>query len=236
MTSPDSASHADIKILTSNSTHGVLSALIPAFERTSGHRVEVSADTAKAMLERIRNGEHADIAILLTPAIDELTRLGTIAPASRRPFARSRIGVAVLAGAPHPDISTVDVLRRTLLAASSVAHTVHGASGQYVPTLLQRLGIADQVGPRTVTRPGGLIGKVVAAGEAELAVQQISELLEVPGIEVVGPLPQEVQKVFETSAGIFSGSRQQAAAQALLRFFATAEAAAAFRTKGLEPA
>ncbi|MCW5603187.1 MAG: substrate-binding domain-containing protein [Burkholderiales bacterium] len=235
MTTSNPVTGTEIRTLTSNSTHTVLAALAQDFERATGHRLSVSADTAKGMLARIKGGETADVAVLLTPAIDELTQLGKISPASRRPFARSRIGVAVLAGAPKPDISSVDALRRTLLDAKSVAHTVHGASGMYVPTLLERLGIADKVKPKTVTRPGGLIGKVVATGEAEVAVQQISELLAVPGIEVVGPLPDEVQKVFETTAGIFADTGQRTAAEALLRFFGEPDSAATFRANGLEP-
>jgi molybdate transport system substrate-binding protein len=159
-----------------------------------------------------------------------------VEPAGRRLFARSRVGVAVRAGAPHPDISTVDAFRRTLLAARAIAHTVHGASGMYVPTLLERLGIAAEMKPKTVTRPGGFIGVVVASGEAEIAVQQISELLAVPGIELVGPLPDEVQKVFETAAGMFADTKNRDRAQALLRFFSAPQCAKTFVEKGLEQA
>ena len=221
-------------MLTSNATHSVLDALALAFERATGHGVSVKSDSAKVMLARIKSGETADIAVLLAPAIDELAKLGAIAAASRRPFARSRIGIAVLAGAPKPDISTVDALKRALLDARSIAHTVNGASGMYFPKLIERLGIAEQVRNKTVTRPGGLIGKVVAAGEAEIAFQQISELLDVRGIELVGPLPREVQMIVESAAGIFTHSNQPAASQELLQFFTTPDSASVLEAKGLE--
>ena len=186
------------------------------------------------MLRRIHGGETADVAVLNAPHLDELTTAGTIDPATRAAFARSYIGVAVRKGSPRPDVSTVDALRRALLAANGVAHTVHGASGMYVPALLERLGIADRV--RTVTRPGGLIAKVVAAGEADIAVQQVSELLAVPDVEIVGLLPAEVQKTFESAMGVFSASRNRGESEALLRFFADASNAAIFEQHGLEQA
>ncbi|MGH8616912.1 MAG: substrate-binding domain-containing protein [Burkholderiales bacterium] len=230
----DPASNA-IKVLASNSTRATLEeALAPAFEQATGYKVELHYDSAKAMLARIKDGETADIAILGTAVIEDLTALGRIASGTKRPFARSRVGVAVRAGAPKPDISTVEAFKRALLNAKSVAHTVHGASGMYVPVLLGHLGIAAQIKPKTVTRPGGYIGVVVASGEAELAVQQICELLAVPGIDLVGPLPDEIQKVFETSAGIFSDAADPEAATAFLEFCSMPEHAPLFKAKGLE--
>ncbi|HKA41544.1 MAG TPA: substrate-binding domain-containing protein, partial [Burkholderiales bacterium] len=211
-------------------------ALKPAFERASGHRYSVQADSAIRMLARVKTGETADIVILGASVVCELTTLGIVADHSSRPFSRSRVGVAVRAGAARPDISSVEAFRRTMLEARSIAHTVHGASGMYVPVLLERLGIAEQMKAKTITRPGGYIGTVVAAGEAEIAVQQIVELLAVPGIEVVGPLPDEIQKVIETSAGIFAASKHPAAAEALLRFLLAPASAPVFREKGLEQA
>ena len=223
-----------VRVLTSNSTQPVLDALAADFTRGSGHAVTVQCDSAKLMTARIRGGETADVVVLGAAAVEELAKLGIVAEASRQPFALSRVGVAVRAGAPHPDISTVDSFRRTLLEARSVAHTVHGASGMYVPTLLERLGIADEVKPKTVTRPGGFIGVVVASGEAEIAVQQISELLAVPGIELVGPLPDALQMVFESRAGVFAHSAQRAGAEALLGFLVGPLAASTLPQFGLE--
>lgn len=192
------AGPSSIKVLTSHSSFSVLDALAPAFERASGLRVSVEADSAKTML--------------------------------------ARIGVAVRAGASRPDISSVESFRRAMLDAGSIAHTVHGASGMYVPVMLERLGIAEQMKLKTVTRPGGYIARVVAAGEAEIAIQQIVELLAVPGVDLVGPLPDEIQKVFETSAAIFTVSKQPAAAEALLWFLLAPAHAGVFKEKGLEPA
>lgn len=225
-----------IRILTSNSSLTVLDALAPAFERATGASYSTQADSARNMLERIKSGETADVVILGAAVVGELERTGLVATGSVRPFARARVGVAVRAGAPRPDIGTVEAFKRAMLEAKSIAHTVHGASGMYVPVLLERLGIAEQVRHKIVTRPGGYIAKVVAAGEAEVAVQQIVELLAVPGVDLVGPLPDEIQKVFETAAGIFSASAQKEAAETLLRFLTAPAVAGVFREKGLEAA
>jgi molybdate transport system substrate-binding protein len=223
-----------IRVFTSNSTHAVLNALAVRFERARGRKVDVHADSAKLVLERIIQGETADLAVLNAPDMITLLERSIIDPSSTRAFARSRIGVAVRAGRPHPDISTADALSRALLAAESVAHTVHGASGRYVPVLLERLGIAGRV--KTVTRPGGLIGHVVATGEAAIAIQQVSELLAVSGIELVGLLPDEVQKTFEFTAGIFTVSPERESADAFLRFCSAPSAEQIFMSRGLEPA
>lgn len=224
----------EIRILTSNSSRTVLDALAPAFERAYGRRYTVEFDSAKKMLARIKGGETGDVVILGASVVRELEQLGMVAAGSSRLFARSRVGVAVRAGAPRPDISSVEAFKCTILNARSIAHTVHGASGMYVPVMLERLGIAEQMKPKIVTRPGGYIGGVVARGEAEIAIQQIVELLAVPGIDVVGPLPDEIQKVFETSAGIFTASTQPDPAEALIRFLLAPAAAGIFVEKGLE--
>jgi len=223
-----------LKILTSNSTRTVLDALIPLYEKTSGNTVSIAADSAKGMVAKIKAGESGDAVILGTGAVKELAEAGFVVPASRRAFARAVVGVGVAKGTPHPDIHSVDALRKSLLAAKSIAHTLHGASGMYIPTLLGKLGIAAEMKAKTVNRPGGYIGTVVVAGEAELALQQIPELLAVPGLEVVGPLPAEVQKTLETSAGLFAASKHSAAAQAMLDFFRKPEHTALFISKGLE--
>jgi molybdate transport system substrate-binding protein len=224
----------EIKILTSNSTLPVLDALIPVYEKSSGNTVAVSADSAKAMVARIRGGESGDVLVLGNGAVKELTEAGFINGATRRGFARAIVGVGVRSGTPHPDISSVDAFRKTLLAARAIAHTVHGASGMYIPTLLEKLGIAAEMKAKTVTRPGGYIGKVVVEGEADIALQQIPELLAVPGLDCVGPVPDAVQKSFETSIALFSNSTQAAVAQVMADFFANPVNTPLFREKGLE--
>jgi molybdate transport system substrate-binding protein len=224
----------ELKILTSNSTLTVLDVLIPAYEKATGNKVSVIADSAKGMVAKIRAGESGDAIVLGTGAVRELAEAGIVVPDSQRAFARAIVGVGVRKGTPHPDISSVNAFRASLLAAKSIAHTVHGASGMYIPTLLEKLGIAEQMKAKTVTRPGGYIGTVVVAGEAEVALQQIPELMAVPGLEVVGPVPDAVQKTFETSAGLFAASKNLAAAQAMLDFFSAPAHATLFSGKGLE--
>jgi molybdate transport system substrate-binding protein len=228
---PSSAARTPPILFTSNATRPVLDALAQRFERERGQHVDVRSDSASVMLARILSGETADVAVLNAPDIAKLVEQGVIGQA--RPFARSRIGVAVRGGTPHPDIGSVESLKRALLDAHSIAHTVHGASGKLAPALLERLGIAREI--TTVTRPGGLIGKVVAAGEAAMAIQQISELLAVPGVEVIGPLPDALQTVLESAAGIFVRARDEDAAAALLGFLTAPAAGAVLREKGLEP-
>jgi molybdate transport system substrate-binding protein len=186
------------------------------------------------MLTRIKNGETADLAIMGTTTLDELEKLGKIAAGSRRILSRCGVGVGVRAGAPKPDIGTVEAFKRMLLNAKSVAFTQNGASGIHFAGLIERLGIAAEVKAKAATRPGGLIAELVAAGEAEIAVQQIPEIMAVPGIELVGPLPRELQKVTVSGAGVFADSKQPEAARVLLEFLSTPAAARVMKAKGLE--
>ena len=225
----------EIRVLTSNSTRGVLEALAHKWGRASGNKVALTWDSAKAMLARIREGEKGDIVVLTENVVNELASDGVLWRASCRRFAAAKIGMAVRKDAPKPDISTVDALRSALLAAQSVAHTLHGASGMYVPVLLERLGIAAEMQPKIVNRPGGYIAEVVAKGEAEVALQQMPELLAVHGVDIVGPLPDEVQKLFVTSAGVFADSAHPGIAEAFLHYVLAPAQAAAFRQKGFEP-
>ncbi|HET9405290.1 MAG TPA: substrate-binding domain-containing protein [Burkholderiales bacterium] len=227
---------ATIQLFVSNSLRGVLNELIPQFERASGHKVSISYDPAKVMMERIARGETADLVILGGSAIEDLIRAGKVAADSKRPVASCGVGIAVLAGAKKPDIGTVGAFKNALLAAKSVAWTQEGASGMYFSKLIERLGIAEPMLAKAVRRPGGLIGELVAARKAELAVQQIPELMAVPGIELAGPLPREIQVTTVSAAGIFIGAKQPAAAQALLDFLTSPASAKVFKARGHEPA
>lgn len=226
---------SEIKIFASNSIRAVMAELVPQFERTSGHSISVSYDPAKVMLARIENGETADLIITGSGAIDALVKQGKVAPGSRRTLARCRVGLAVRSGAPKPDIGTVEALKRALVTAKSVAYTQEGASGMHFSGVIERLGIAGNVQAKAVRQPGGLIGELVTAGKAEIAIQQIPELMAVPGIELVGPLPAEIQLVTVTAAGIFSGTKQAEAARSFIEFLASPAAAQVIRAKGLEP-
>ena len=227
---------AEIRLFVSNSMRGAMDELLPQFGRASGHKVKASYDPAKVMMERIARGETADLAILGGSAIDELVKQGKVAAGSKRIIARCGIGVAVLAGANKPDIGTVEAFKRALLAARSVAWTQEGVSGMYFSGLIERLGIAGEMQAKAVRQPGGLIGELVAAGKAEVAVQQIPELMAVPGIELVGPLPKEIQQITVSSAGVFADTKHSGAAQALLEFLSTPDSARVLRERGLEPA
>ncbi|MBI4206267.1 MAG: substrate-binding domain-containing protein [Betaproteobacteria bacterium] len=227
---------AQIKVLTSNSMRAVMGELVPQFERASGNKVAISYDPAKLMLTRIRSGETADVVIIGSSAIDELTKEGRIAPDTCVVLARCSIGMAVRAGAAKPDIGSVEAFQRTLLKAKSIAHTINGASGMHFTGLIERLGIAEDVKSKARRRAGGLIGELVASGEAEIAIQQIPELLAVPGIDLVGPIPAELQKITVVAAGIFRDAGEPQAARALLEFLSTPAAARVIKAKGLEPA
>ena len=225
----------EIKVMTSNALRAVLGELVPAFERAHGHKIAATYDPARRASKRIAEGETADVAISSAPAIELLVNQGVIAATSRRTLARYGIGIAVRAGAPKPDIGSVAAFKRTLLAAKSIACTVEGASGIYFTKLIERLGIAEQVNAKANRRAGGLIGELVASGETKLAVQQIPELLAVPGIDLVGPLPQALQVNSVLVAGVFTVSEQPEAARALIEFLATPDSLRVFKVRGFEP-
>jgi len=224
-----------IKVFASNSIRAVMGELVPQFERATGHKVSVSYDPAKVMLARIERGEAADLAITGSTAVDQLVKQGKILASSRRVLARCRVGIAVLAGQPRPDISSLAAFKRALLGAKSVAYTQEGASGMHFASVIERLGIAEQVKAKAVRQPGGLIGELVAAGKAEIAIQQIPELMAVAGIELVGPLPADIQLVTVSTVGIFAATQQAEAAHALIEFLTTPAAVKVMKARGLEP-
>jgi molybdate transport system substrate-binding protein len=224
-----------MKLMSTNGVAGVLRELLPRFEQSTGTTVELVLDSSNGFLNRIAAGETADVAILTAEAIDDLTRQGKIAGGSRTDLARSVVGIAVRAGAPKPDIGSVEAFRRTLLAAKSIAYSKAGASGIYFAGLIKRLGIADQVNAKATVIPRGFTGELAAKGEVEIAVQQISELMAVPGVDIVGPLPPDIEGVTIFAAGLFSGVREKAAAAALIRLLSAPTSVPIFKAKGLEP-
>ena len=223
-----------ISILSTLGLRGVLGEAGPAFERESGERLAPVYDSTNAILRRVADGERADVAILTAPAIDDLVARRILANGSRTDLARSGVGVAVRAGHPKPDISSVEAFKRALLAARSIAHSKTGASGVYFSGLVDRLGIGDAVRAKAVVLDG-LVGEKAANGEAEIAVQQISELMPVAGIEIVGPLPEEIQTITVFSAGLFAEAAGMAAAKAFLSFLTGPGARSVMIRRGLEP-
>lgn len=222
-----------IRVFASNSVRGVTEALLPSFQASGGEPVEVVFDAAKALLRRIAAGEAADVALLGTPTLQDLVAQGVIDRSSLRAVASSGVGVGVKSGTPHPRIDTVEAFRQMLLDAESIAHTTEGASGMYFSGLIDSLGLGEQVRPKTRTRPGGLIGEVLVAGGAQVGIQQISELRAVPGVDLVGPLPAGVQKIFGNSAGLFAGCANPEGGAALIAFLTSATAAPVYEAHGL---
>jgi molybdate transport system substrate-binding protein len=236
----DAGQSAVVTVVSSGGFAAAYRALAPVFERTTGNTLVTSwgpsmGNTPNAVPVRIQRGEPIDVVIMVGDALDDLIQGGKVIADSRLDLARSSIGAAVRAGAPKPDISSVDALRRALLAAKSIAYS-DSASGVYISSeLFKRLGIADQVAGKSRMIPAEPVGLVVARGEAEIGFQQISELKPIAGIDMVGPLPPEVQKITIFSAGIVVGAREPKAARLLLAFLASPAADAAVRESGLEP-
>jgi molybdate transport system substrate-binding protein len=214
--------------------------LVPRFEHATENKVVTASGpsmgtTYNAIPVRLARGESADVLIMVGYALGNLAKEGKVDAATSVDIARSPIGMAVRTGAHRPDISTVDALRRTLLAATSVAYS-DSASGVYVGTeMFEKLGIAAAMKPKSRMIPADPVASVVARGDAELGFQQISELLPVAGVDVVGPLPEGAQKITVFSAGIVTGAKEREAGLALIRFLSSAEAAPVIVRTGLDP-
>ena len=227
---------ATIRLLSTLAVMGGMRDLCEAHRARSGAMVEADFAPTVALVQRLRDGEHADIAILTAQGIDDMIAAGIMRPGSRTDVARSFVGVAVAAGAPKPDIATLDSFKAALLAARSVCYSRIGASGLYFAKLIQDLGIADAVNAKATIASTGFTAERLVSGEADLAVQQISELMVVPGIEVVGGLPAAVQTVAIFSAGVLTASTQPDATADFAKFLASKEAEPVLRRTGLEPA
>ncbi|MCA6107321.1 substrate-binding domain-containing protein [Bradyrhizobium cenepequi] len=224
-----------IRLLSTLALKGAVARLAGQYEASSGVRIDADFAPTLALLERIRRGEGADILILTQEGLTELVRERRVAAESCVDLARSFVGIAVKAGAIHPDIGNEAALRAILLGASSVAYSRIGASGIFFAQLIERLGIAAEVNARATIIPSGFTAERLITDEADLAVQQISELKQVAGIEVIGPIPRELQTPAVFSAGRMTGSERTEQADRLLRYLASAEVAPVLREEGLEP-
>lgn len=232
----DVAHAADVKVLASNAVRDVVTTLAADFERSTGNKVVGSWAGTVDVLKRLQGGEVVDLVILSGPDIDKLIAEGRIVPGSRAPLLRSDVGVCVKSGAPRPDISTPDAVKRTLLAAKSIGYS-SGPSGGHLLAMFQRMGIADEMKVKSVVpAPGVAVGELVARGEVELGFHQVSELLPVAGIDFLGPLPPPIQGTTVFTGGIQPGAAQPDAAGALVRFITSPEALPVIRKKGMEPA
>jgi molybdate transport system substrate-binding protein len=230
----------DVHVMISGGLAAAYKALVPEFERATGHKVITAygpsmGTTVNAIPMRLERGEPADVLIMVGYAIDDLAKKGKVIADSRVDLVRSPIGVAVKSGAPKPDISTPDALKRALLAAKTVAYS-DSASGVYVSTeMFPKLGIAEEMKDKARKIPATPVGEIVAHGTAEIGFQQMSELKPVAGIDIVGPLPDELQKITVFSAGIATVSKQPEAGKALIKFLASPAARGEIVRSGMDP-
>lgn len=229
---------AEVKVLSSLAMRAVMEDLGPKFERASGHTLEITFGNLGAVVKRIKGGESADIVIIPPQGIDGFVKDGKAAASDVTVIARTGFSVAVRKGAPKPDISSPEAFKRTLLAAKSITYAdpAATAAGIYVVKVFDRLGIANEMKPKTLIPKGGSVGVLVANGEAEIAVHHLIQLIEVAGIEIIGPLPGALQSFDVFAAAIMTGARDAAASKALVDFLRTPEAVTVIKAKGLEPA
>jgi molybdate transport system substrate-binding protein len=233
------AGAAEITVLSSIGLQSVLEDLAPKFENSTGHKLSLTFGLAGPFAKRVQDGEAVDILVAPRGFIDGLIKANKLESNSETNLARSSVGIAVRKGAPKPDISTPEALKRALLAARSISYTnpaFGGASGVHFAKVIERLGIAEEMKAKTKFPPqGGFTAPLLASGEVDLAVQQIGELISVPGVELLGPLPGDLQSVTTMTVAIPSAARQPEAARALIKYLQSPEATAVMKAKGLEP-
>jgi molybdate transport system substrate-binding protein len=240
LTATGAAHAAEINAFISTAIKAVTDELLPPFERANGHTIRASYAPSGALIPRFESGEPVDIFLTDRAAIDALIKQGKIV-APCVDLARTGIGIAVRKGAPKPDVSTPEALKRALLAAKTVGHAAPAGgsiTAAHIQGVFQRLGIASQVNPKVKLAAGGPNGRVsalVASGEAEIGLQQVSELISNPEVEVIGMLPAELQQITIYSAGITTSARQAEAARALIQALSAPFAAAIYKGKGLDP-
>jgi molybdate transport system substrate-binding protein len=241
LAAPTASDAAEIKVLTSRAMNHVLTELAGAFQRTSEHKIALILAPPAEIRRRILNDEIVDVAMTGGAIIEDLVQHGKITPDSKMTLARVGVGVAVRAGSAKPDITSVEAFKRALLAARSIVYTdpaVSGASGIHFEKVLDRLGIAKEIkaksilNARAATTPNA---EILARGEAELGIQLISEIVSVPGAELLGPLPAELQAMNVISAGIVTTASEPNAARVLLKFLTSPAAAAVIKATGMEP-
>jgi molybdate transport system substrate-binding protein len=225
----------NIRMLSTLGLMGAMRSLSSAFEDATGIHVDADFAPTLALLKRLRDGEPADLVILTREGLDEMIGEGRVIAASAADLARSFVGIAVRAGQAHPDISSEAALRKALLAARSVAYSRLGASGVYFAQLIVRMGIAAEINAKAIIVEQGFTAERLVSGQADLAVQQISELKQVEGIEVIGPVPHDLQTPAVFSAGRMASAKQAEDADRLLRYLASPEVIPVLRQSGLEP-
>ena len=238
ITAGSTASAAEIKLLCAVALHPAIDALIPDFEKSSGHKVTVAYGNAGAIADRFQKGEAADLVINAAPLMDQLRAQGKVLAGDRIIIAKVGVGVFVRKGAAKPDISSADAFKRSMLAARSITYpdpVGGGASGIYMVSLLERLGIAGEMKPKTKLSPSAeVLYENVASGDVEIGFNQISEVLAQPTVEFAGPLPSAIQNYTQFTPGIVTGSSQTEAAIALITFLSSPATQTVLNAKGFE--
>ena len=232
LTTWSGAEAAEIKVLSTVGMQPATAELIAQFERESGHKIVVAYGLAAVLKNQFLEGAPADVLILTSPIVEDLAGQGKVVPGSKVDVARSGVGIGVKAGAPRPDIGTPDALKRAVLAAKSVGFSKEGASGVAFAKVLERLGIAEQVRAK-YKDTGTKAGEMLVSGDIELGAAQVPELMAVPGVDVVGPLPAELQTVTVFSVGLATEAKEAHAAKALIQFLSGPAAAPVYKAKGL---
>jgi molybdate transport system substrate-binding protein len=230
----ETAQAGEVKLLASGALREALEELLPEFERAGAHKVALTIAGTAGIVNRMQKGEVTDVVILADYALAGLTREGKVVDGSRADFARAGVGVAVAKGAPRPDIGSAEALRRTLLAARSIAHS-RGPSGIYLAGLFRKLGIADELKAKVKEVEGEPVARLVARGEIQIGFQQISEIIHVAGVDYIGPLPPDVQHITVFASGLASTAKETDAAKALVRFLTGPAAGSVLKKHGLEP-
>ena len=231
------ANAAEMKILTAGAMKAVVLELVPAFEKETGHKAVVDNDTAGGLARRIEGGEAFDLAIITPGVINDLAGKGKIVAGSRVNVARVGVGVMVKEGAPTPDVGNVEAFKRALIAARTVAYidpASGGSSGIYLTGLFDKLGLAAEIKPKAKLKQGGYVADLIASGEAELGLHQISEILPVKGVKLVGPLPAEIQNYTTYAAAVGKDAKQPEAATAMLKLLAGSAAEPVLKARGME--
>ena len=229
------AGAAEIKVLSTQATEDTYRELVPQFEKATGHKVTTIFTGTLNVQKRLADGESYDMIIMAGPAIDAQIKAGKAVSGSRVDLAKSGVALGVPKGAPKPDISTVEALKKTILAAKSIGYST-GPSGVYLVSLFEKLGVDDQVKGKLKQTPSGVfVGNLIANHEVEIGFQQVSEIATFPGVDFVAPLPAAVQQTTVFSSGIIAGAKEADAAKALVKFLTSPQAAEAFKKRGMEP-
>ena len=229
------ANAVEITVLSTQATEQAYRELIPQFEKATGHTVKITYTGTLDAKKRIAAGEFFDLLIMASPEIESFLASGTLAPGSRVDLAKSGVGIGVKAGAPKSDISSTEAFKKTLLAAKSIGYST-GPSGNYVIGLFDKLGIAGEVKPKLKQTPTGVfVGTLVASGEVEIGIQQVSEMSHYPGVDYVGALPADIQKYTMFTSGLAANAKQPEAAKALVKFTTSPAAGEVYKKRGMEP-